>query len=114
MGESVWGCTKTRGWTTAYINSIINYPIRSQSTIDTPHIKRGSGKDLCCAVFCMTAPLVETHTHTHIWQHGMGRSPPLHKCFVVADSEQRCNKTPTSLLSDLPRPSGQTVSVKSK
>ncbi len=88
--------------------------------MDTPHIKRGSGKDLCCTVFCMTVPLVETYTHTHthththtsIWQHGMGRPPPLHKCFVVADSEQQCNKTPISLLKELLRPSGQTVSVK--
>lgn len=82
--------------------------------METLHIKRGSGKDLCCAVFCMTVPLVGNahtpHTHAGIWQHGMGRSPPLHKCSVVADSEQRSNKkTPTRLLNELLRPAGQTA-----
>lgn len=116
MCELVRCRTKVRGWPTANINSIINYTIRSHSTMDTLHIKQSSGKYICCPVFCMTGPLVThtdtslTHSQMGIWQHGMGRSPPLHKCFVVADSEQQCNKTPTSLLNELLlRPLGQTV-----
>lgn len=86
--------TKARAWPAAYINSIINYPIRSRSTMDTLPIKPGaSGRDVCCAVFCMTVPLVGTlartraHTCTRIsiWWHGTGRSPSsFHSSVEVA------------------------------
>lgn len=94
--------------------------------MDPVHIKHSSGKGLCSAVFCMTVPLLgaythrhthtphHTHIHSNIWQHGMGRSCPLHKCFVVSDFEQQCNKTPASLLIMLVMSLGQSKAKKKK
>lgn len=85
---SLWGT----GQRWAYVNSIINYPIRTQNTMDTLDIKQDSRKGLCFVfcfvlvlIFCMTVPLVK-HTHTLAYGgYRMGRSLQL-KCFVVADS----------------------------
>lgn len=107
---SMQGRTKRRVWLAAYINSIINSPIRSLLMMKGPCIKRGSGKDLCSTVFCMTGPLAAMHSHKSIWQHGMGRSPSLHKCFVVSDSKQQCNKTPTRMITKPLTSSRPTVS----
>lgn len=73
-------------------------------------IKRDSGKDLCCAVFCMTVPLVQ-HAHTRARAH-IHHTHTEHMAAWMRVSSTlsvfwwRCNKTLHRLLNELLRPAG--------